>query len=96
MNADGSVSNDRVFIDMNVEATGSPDGMKVDVDGNVYCTGGGGIWVIDPQANHLGTIPVPHQPTNIAFGNIDMMTLYITARPVICAIQVRVPGVSPF
>ena len=96
VNADGSVSNDRVFVDMNVPAEGNPDGMKVDVDGNIYCTGGGGIWVIDAQGNHLGTIPVPHQPTNLAFGNIDMMTLYITARPVICAIQLQVPGVSPF
>ena len=94
VNADGSVSNGRVFVDMNVEAEGNPDGMKVDVDGNIYCTGGGGIWVIDAQGNHLGTIPVPYQPTNLAFGNIDMMTLYITARPVICAIQLRVPGVS--
>ena len=67
VNADGSVSNDRVFVDMNVEAEGNPDGMKVDVDGNIYCTGGGGVWVIDAQGNHLGTIPVPHQPTNLAF-----------------------------
>ena len=94
VNADGSLSNDHMFIDMNVEVTGSPDGMKLDVQGNVYCTGGGGIWVIDPQGNHLGTIPVPQQPTNIAFGGADMLTLYITARPVICAINVKVPGVK--
>ena len=53
VNADGSVSNDRVFIDMNVEATGSPDGMKVDVDGNVYCTG----W-----RRHLGHRPTSQSP----------------------------------
>ena len=94
VNADSSLSNDRVFIGMNVEASGSPDGMKVDVQGNVYCTGGGGIWVIDPHGNPLGTIPVPQQPTDIAFGGPDMLTLYITACPVICAINVKVPGVK--
>ena len=33
-----------------------PDGMKVDVEGNVYCGGAGGVWVLDPSGKHLGTI----------------------------------------
>ena len=96
VNSDGSLKNDRVFIDMTVEATGNPDGMKVDTQGNIYCTGGGGIWVIDPAGNHLGTIPVPHQPTNVAFGGANMLTLYITARPCVYSIQLKVPGMKAF
>ena len=95
VNPDGSLSNDRVFIDMNVEAEGNPDGMKLDTQGNVYCTGGGGIWVIDPSGDHLGTIPVPEQPANLAFGSADLTVLYITARTTIYSIQLAVPGVAP-
>ena len=54
--ADGSLANNRVFIDMSSAEAGVPDGMKVDTQGRVYCTGSGGIWVIDPSGNRLGVI----------------------------------------
>src|SRR5437588_6945188 len=47
---------DRVFADLRGDEPGVPDGMKVDVDGNVYCGGAGGIWILDPQGNKLGRI----------------------------------------
>jgi gluconolactonase len=28
--------------------------MKVDIYGNIYCTGAGGVWVFDPEDNHPG------------------------------------------
>ena len=96
VNADGSLSNDRVFIDMNVEAEGNPDGMKIDSAGNMFCTGGGGVWIIDSEGNHIGTIKVPFQPTNVAFGGEGLKTLYITARPVICSIRLKNPGIAVF
>ena len=40
---------DRVFVDLSGDEPGVPDGMKVDVEGNVYCGGAGGIWVMDPR-----------------------------------------------
>ena len=48
VHADGTVSNGRHFADMpSADATnGVPDGMKVDVEGRVYCTGPGGCWVL--------------------------------------------------
>ena len=46
LNDDLSLSNDRVFIDMDTPEQGSPDGMKVDTSGNLYVTGAGGVWVI--------------------------------------------------
>ena len=72
---------DRVFADLRGSEPGVPDGMKVDVAGNVYCGGAGGIWILDPQGKKLGRI-VHGQPatTNIAFGGDDWKTLYFTSR----------------
>ena len=84
---------DRVFCDMRSELPGLPDGMKVDVEGNVYCTGSGGVWVIDPSGRHLGTVLTgANQTTNVAFGGGDMRTLFITTRDTLARIQVNVPG----
>ncbi len=93
---DGSLSNGRVFIDMNVDAPGVPDGMKVDVQGNVYCTGGGGVWVIDAGGRHLGTVAFPETPANLAFGGADNQTIYLTARTAIYSIGTRIPGIRTF
>lgn len=92
--ADGSLSNGRIFHDMNVREAGSPDGMKVDVYGNIYCTGAGGVWVFDPEGNHLGTIVTPEKPSNCAWGGEDWKSLYITARTSIYKIQVNIPGIK--
>ena len=47
---------DRVFVDLRGEEPGVPDGMKVDVEGNVYCGGAGGLWIMDPHGKKLGRI----------------------------------------
>lgn len=93
---DLSLSNDRIFIDMDVPEQGSPDGMKVDVEGNLYVTGAGGIWVIAPQGKHLGTIAFPEQPANLAFGGQDYKTIFVTARTSLYSVKVSVPGIRPF
>ena len=69
-------------------APGITDGMKVDSKG-----GPAGIWVIAPDGKHLGTIRTPESVTNLAFGDADKMTLYITARPTIYKIRVKTPGI---
>ena len=75
------LENKRVFAKMGaVDGTGAADGMKVDVDGNVFCTGPGGIHVIDPDGTKLGLIVCPEIPANLAWGREDYRTLYITAR----------------
>ena len=94
MQPDGSLTNDRVFIDMNVETPGAPDGMKVDVEGNIYSTGPGGVWVVDPNGRHLGTVAIPEQAANLAFGGPDNRTIYVTARTSLYSIQGKVPGVK--
>jgi gluconolactonase len=91
---DGTLANSRVFHDMNIEEPGSPDGMKIDVQGNIYCTGAGGVWVFDCEGNHLGTIVTPEGPTNCAWGDEDGQSLYITAGTSIYRIRVNIPGIQ--
>ena len=93
MQLDGTGTNERVFADMNGDpATGAPDGIKVDSDGNVYCTGPGGIWVLSPTGKHIGTILTPERLTNFTFGGNDAKTLYIEAATMLYRIPVKVPG----
>ena len=90
----GMLSNRRVFCELEGDRSGIPDGMKVDVEGNVYCTGPGGIWVLDAAGNHLGTIltEVDHT-TNMAFGGVDWKTLFITTAATVARVQLNVPGI---
>ena len=89
---DFSLANDRVFIDMDTDEAGSPDGMKVDTEGNLYVTGAGGVWVITSDGTHLGTIAFPELPANLAFGGDDYRTLYVTARTGLYSVRVNVAG----
>jgi gluconolactonase len=96
VNPDDTVANRRVFVDMTADKRpGTPDGMKVDEKGNLYSTGPAGIWVIDPQGKHLGTLVFPEQPANLAFGDADGKTLYVTARTSLYRIRLNVAGVRP-
>lgn len=92
---EGTIHNGRVFfVEEPSEALGpgGPDGMKVDGRGNVYCTGPGGIWVISPEAEHLGTIRVPEKSANLNWGGADWSTLYITATHSIYRVPMLVRG----
>lgn len=93
---DGSLSNGRLWADMASPDTGSPDGIKVDREGNVYCTGPGGVWVYTPEARCLGVLKGPEQPANLAFGGDDLRTLYITARTSLYALRTKIPGIALF
>jgi len=85
---------DRVFADLRGPEPGVPDGMKVDVEGNVYCGGAGGIWIMDAKGKQLGRI-VHGAPatTNIAFGGDDWKTLYFTSRNHLGSVKVKIPGI---
>ncbi|MCZ6874784.1 MAG: SMP-30/gluconolactonase/LRE family protein [bacterium] len=84
-----------IFADMSSEETdGVPDGMKVDVEGRVYCTGPGGTWVFEPDGTKLGIIRTPEIPANLCFGGSDRRTLFFTARTSIYTLRVKTPGRS--
>jgi gluconolactonase len=83
----------RVFVDLGGDEPGVPDGLKVDTQGNIYCGGAGGLYVIDPEGNKLGRI-VHGQPatTNMAFGNNDWKTVYFTTRSTLFSVNVKIAG----
>jgi gluconolactonase len=89
-----SRASDRVFADLRGPEPGVPDGMKVDVEGNVYCGGAGGIWVMDQTGKKLGRI-VHGAPatTNIGFGGDDWKTLFVTSRNHLGSVKVKIPGI---
>lgn len=92
VNADGSVSNGRIFADVTAETeAGVPDGMKVDSQGNVYGTGPGGIWVFSPDGKHLGTIKPGETAANLAWA-VDGKTMYITATTGVYRLKMAVAG----
>ncbi len=93
---DGSLANGSVFYDM-THAPGEDalDGIKVDQQGNLYVCGPGGIWILSPQGKHLGLIKGPEDPHNLAWGDDDGKTLYITALTGIYRIRVNIPGIRP-
>ena len=93
VNADGTVSNGRVFADASSSSdAGVPDGIRVDSAGNVYATGPGGIWLFAPDGKHLGTIKTPESAANLAFGDADGKTIYITATSSVYKMRVNIAG----
>jgi gluconolactonase len=89
----GNMVRRRIFADMSSDETdGVPDGMKVDVEGRVYCTGPGGTWVFTADGVSLGIIRTPEVPANLAFGGPDLKTLFFTARTSVYTLRVKVPG----
>jgi gluconolactonase len=93
LDAGGALVRRRIFADMSSDETdGVPDGMKVDVEGRVYCTGPGGTWVFAPDGGRLGIIRTPEVPANLAFGGPDLRTLFFTARTSVYTMRVKVPG----
>ena len=95
IDASGMVSNARVFFDATShEDGGLPDGMKLDVRGNLWATGPSAVFVFSPDGTHLGTIKPPEDPANCGWGD-DGRTLYITAETGLYRIRTNVMGQKP-
>jgi gluconolactonase len=90
---DGTLHDGTVFFDLTrVPGEQAFDGMKVDVNGNVYVAGPGGLLVVSPRGEHLGTIHFSEQPANLAWGDADRRTLYVTARTGLYRVRLNVAG----
>ena len=83
---DGTIANEEIFVD---NRAGS---MKVDRQGNLYFGGPGGLWIVSPTGKHLGTVPAPFH-TNLAFGDADRKTLFLTTGEGLARIRLKVPGI---
>jgi gluconolactonase len=93
LDADGNMVERRILGDMSSRNTnGVPDGMKVDQEGRIFCTGPGGIWVFMPDGDLLGVIETPEVTANIAFGGPDLRTLYLTSSTSVYALRTKTPG----
>ena len=91
--SDGMLDNGKVFAELEPPSEkGAADGMKVDVKGNIYSTAPGGVWVFSPKGDLLGIIKTPEPPANIAWGDEDYKTLYVTARTSLYRIRLQIPG----
>ena len=95
LDADGNMLGRSIFADLNEGSEpGIPDGLKVDSIGRVYCTGPGGIWVMEPDGRRIGVIRWPEQAVNFAFGGPDLRTLFCCAHTSVYTLRVKVPGNS--
>jgi gluconolactonase len=90
---DGSLSNGIVFFDMtSAKGEDALDGLKVDAQGNIYVSGPGGLWILSAVGKHIGTIIAPMHPHNMAWGDDDGKTLYLTARSGLYRMRLNVAG----
>jgi gluconolactonase len=95
--ADGSLSNDRVFADGLVDRTGHVDGMKCDEQGNVWVTGPGGIWILDPSGTALGVVETPARTGNLHWGGPDWSWLFVACSSTLFRLRTRTQGrAEPF
>jgi gluconolactonase len=96
LNTDGSVARREVFFDMTPAAGADAiDGIKVDQQGNLYVSGPGGLWILAPDGTHLGTFKAPRHPHNMAWGDEDGRTLYMTAGSALYRMRLNIPGTRP-
>jgi gluconolactonase len=91
--ADGTLATGQVFFDM-TSAPGDDaiDGVKVDRAGNLYVSGPGGLWIVSSEGKHLGTVAGPEHPHNLAWGDADGRTLYLTAQTGLYRMRLGIPG----
>jgi gluconolactonase len=105
LDTEGKMSSRRIFAELLSDETpvklpaipgsthrGFPDGLKVDAEGRVWCTGPGGISVFEPDGTRIGVVAVPEVAANLAFGGNDLRTLLITAQTSVYSLRTEVPG----
>jgi gluconolactonase len=94
--ADGRLDAGEVFFDMTA-APGEDaiDGIKVDVEGNLYVSGPGGLWILSPEGRHLGTVLAPRHPHNMAWGDAHGRTLYLAAGSTLYRMPLNIAGIRP-
>jgi gluconolactonase len=94
---DGTLSNGRVFHDATAAAPADEalDGVKVDAAGHVFVSAPDGVRILASDGRHLGTLALRERPANMAFGDADGRTLYLTGRTSLYRVRVAVPGIRP-
>ncbi|MCB1745287.1 MAG: SMP-30/gluconolactonase/LRE family protein, partial [Gammaproteobacteria bacterium] len=92
-----SIHNKRVLIDA---GAGTPDGMRCDVDGNLWCGWGmgspglDGVFVFAPDGDQIGRIALPERCANVCFGGLQRNRLFMAASQSLYALYVNTQGVA--
>jgi gluconolactonase len=95
-----SLAHRRVLIDAG--PAGTPDGLRVDVDGNLWCGWGmgaeglDGVHVFNPDGRLIGRIDLPERCANVCFGGVDRNRLFMAATTSLYALYVNAQGVAYF
>jgi gluconolactonase len=90
-----TISNKRVFVDA---GPGTPDGMRADIDGNLWCGWGmgdpelDGVVVFAPDGVMIGRIALPERCANLCFGGLKRNRLFMAASQSIYALYVNTQG----
>jgi gluconolactonase len=92
LNGGGAASNERVFIE---RVHGVPAGLRTDEKGDLFVAGRK-VYIYSPRAELLREIALSETPSNLAFGDPDLESLYVTARSSIFRIRVGVKGALPY
>ncbi|MFT3678916.1 MAG: SMP-30/gluconolactonase/LRE family protein [Ferruginibacter sp.] len=93
VDTDGSLKNGRIFFDFSfTEDEEALDGIKVDKEGNLFVSAPGGLWILSSQGQLLGKIVTPERPANMAWGDEDGKTLYLTAHSSLYRLRVNTGG----
>lgn len=101
LSAEGRVRFRSILVSYEPETSRSPDGMAVDVDGNLYVAlfsrrGDSGVAVYGPDGEEAAFIPTPGPATNLAFGlGEDATSLYVTAGERVYRLRTNRPGYHP-
>ena len=93
--ADHSLRGGQVIAELWGEGEGRPDGLKLDSEDNIFCTGPSGIWVLRTDLRYLGRINLPQKTANLAWGGEGGRSLYITSSRFLYRLRVKTSGQSP-
>ncbi len=98
LDAAGRAGKRRLFADFSADVaaklSGLPDGMAVDVRGNIWATGPGGVTILSPQGVRLGRIDTGTAIANCAFGE-DGRTLFLASNNFLARVRTRIAGLPP-
>ena len=96
VSADGkSITNKRVVIDAD---GGTPDGMRCDIEGNLWCGWGmgdaalDGVFIFAPDGTHIGRIALPERCANVCFGGLKRNRLFMAASQSLYSLYVNTQG----
>jgi gluconolactonase len=92
---DWQITGGSVFADLHGGKPGRPDGMKIDHADNIFCVGSGGIWVFEPAGRLLGKILIPEKTSNLAWGDEDHHSLFITGSTSLYRLRCLTSGKFP-